>query len=274
MLKGMPAIRRTVKKATYATVFLSIIAFIIGLVIIPRILSSRIGAPPAPPIESILVESVDTVLHAETIDIIARVRNPNPRDGVPEYTVEFVLLDSADKEIGRIPKKTYLLPGSLNYIAALDVTSPPNLARVKAETTAQPNFTKLQETSDAPSFNTFLRSREIRDIGERRFEVQKGVVTNRGTLGYRDVDVTGVALDSNGKVVGVSTTFIGEFQVSDQREFTLQWPEPTTPTERVVVLPAANIYLEDNILHLRGDPNRLRESTGSSEEDPGSGEDF
>jgi len=269
MLDSMPAIRRAIKKTTYAAGFFGIITLVIAIFLIPQLLNRRNVIPPPPPVESIIIESVDTVSHGATIDIVARVRNPNPRDGVANYEVIFVLVDDEGQEIERIPRSTYLLPGSLNYIAALEVSVPANLDRVKLEIDEEPNFTKLRELSEAPVFNTFLRSRQIKNIGAQRFEVQKGVVTNRGTLGYRSIDVTGVALDSTGKVVGVSTTFIGEFQVGDQREFTLQWPEPETLTERVVVLPAANIYLEDNVLHLRGDPNRLRESSGSEEEAQG-----
>lgn len=269
----MPAIRRQIKKITYAIIYAVLLVLVLLLFIVPQISSWRGDQADSDPLPtaSILVESIDAVTHQDTVDIVARIRNPNPRDGVPRYTVVFVLVNKQGEEINRIPKQTYLLPGSLNYIATLDVPLTSALDKVKLETTEEPVFAKLSVSDAVPNFNSFLREREIRTFGADRFEIQKGLVSNRSALGYRDVDVTGVAFDAAGKVVGVSTTFIGEFQVGDQREFTLQWPAPRTPTQRVIVLPSANIYEPDNILDVVGDPDRLREPSGVSEDSAESG---
>jgi hypothetical protein len=104
-----------------------------------------------------------------------------------------------------------------------------------------------------------LRGRSRRLVsGTGAVETQKGIITNTSTLGFRRVDVTGVAFDANNKVVGIGKTFIGEFMVGEQREFTLEWPAPITPTQRVVILPTTNIFNEDNILSAQGDPGLLR----------------
>ena len=264
----MPAIRRNIKKGTYAGLFGIILVILIAFLILPqlKIWGQNIGdSGPLP--ELIKVESINAVRHGGSIDIVAQVRNPNPRDGVPDYTVTFVLLNESGDEIQRIPRDTYLLPGSLNYIAALDIELSSELDQVTVETTEQPVFNKLEESASPPSFTSFLRSRNLRKIGDQEFEVQKGIVTNRGTLGYKQVDVTGVAFNISGEVIGVSTTFIGEFKVGEQREFTLQWPAPSSETERVIVLPSANIYEEDNILEVSGDPDQLRDTPLEDEED-------
>jgi hypothetical protein len=255
----MPAIRRVIKKAVYAVLFVAIALVPVVFVTVPNILRLRRETPmPTPQAASIIVESIDTVIHDDSADIVARVRNPNPRAGVPEYTVTFVLLDAGGNELQRLHETSYLLPGSLNYIAVLGVPLSSALSKVGVETTDQPRFVALNQSASLPTFNSFLRERSTQRVGTAELEVQRGVVTNTSTLGFRRLDITGVALDTTGKVVGIGKTFVGEFAVGEQREFTIAWPTPATPTERVVILATTNIFRADNILGAQGDPNLLR----------------
>lgn len=230
------------------------------LVLFAPIFRSRQPAQPLPsaaPV-AIRVESVDTVPHPGSIDIIARVRNPNPRAGVAEFVVTFILLDAQGQEVRRIDEQTYLLPGSLNYIAALHVPLTVPITQVKVELPSQPLFSTPPAALATPTFNSFPRELTTRTIGQATIEVQKGVVANTSTAGFRQVDITGVAFDAEGKVIGIGKTFIGQFKVGEQREFTLQWPKPAAGTARVIILPAANIFQADNILRTVGDPSQLR----------------
>lgn len=256
----MLAIRRTIKKTTYAIIFGLLIAVPTTFAIVPGIVRwrQRQALPPPARPAAVQVESVDAVVHADSVDVVARIRNPNPRAGVPEFIVTFVLLDEANSEIERLQKQTYLLPGSLNYIAALDIPLSAALAQVRVETPPAPEFITLPESIAPPSFNSFLRSRTERRVGQEAVEIQKGIVTNTSTLGFQQVDVTGVAFGADGKVVGIGQTFIGKFAVGEQREFTIEWPKPTSPTERVIILPGTNIYQDENILRPAGDPSQLR----------------
>ncbi len=72
------------------------------------------------------------------------------------------------------------------------------------------------------------------------------------------MQVTGVAVDASGNVVGVGSTFVGELQPGEEREFTLQWPIPLTPTTQVIVLPTTNLFKEADIIKVIGDPALLR----------------
>ncbi|MFH1353708.1 MAG: hypothetical protein ABIH36_00280 [bacterium] len=256
----MLSLRRTVKKTTYALVFLSIIFVVLAVFIVPRLpfLHRSTGPGQLVQPESVVIESIDTVSHDDSVDIVARVRNPNPRAGIPEYTIIFVLYDEAGRELNRIKETTYLLPGSLNYLAQLEIVTSSPVARVAIETPEQPVFAAVPVSISPPTFNSFLRGRTTRPLGDKQVEIQKGIVTNTGALSWRHVDITGVAFDAEDKVVGIGKTFIGEFNVGQQREFTIEWPAPTTPTQRVIVLPATNVFKEDNILNVTGDPGLLR----------------
>lgn len=254
----MPSIRRTTKKISYAVLFAFIVILLLGWIIIPQI---DFTGPPATSDttarESLIVEGVDIVHHENSVDVVARIRNPNPRDGVPDYDVTFIFLDADNKEIDKIYEKVNLLPGSLNYVAALDVPLETTVS-VKVDMPSQPIFVTLPKTVSLPEFNSFLREIEVRTIGDQKYEIQKGLITNRGTLGYRYVDVTGIAFDSNNEVVGIGKTFLGEFAPGEQRVVTLQWPEPIRPTQRVILLPSTNIFVQDNIMPVVGDPALLR----------------
>lgn len=208
--------------------------------------------------EQIIVERVDTVVHGNTVDIAARIRNPNPRVGIPEYEVTFTLKDPNGNELQSIVRKTYILPGSLNYIAAIDVPITGQLGEVSVNIPMNPNFVPLPEHISLPTFNRFAQQRQIKTIGQRQLEEVKGTVINTSTLGFHSVEITGVALDNEDHVVGIGTTVIENLRVGQQREFTLQWPVPSRAGERIVILPATNVYREGNILPIEGDPGLLR----------------
>jgi len=256
----MLALRRSVKKALYAVIILGLLLIFIFFILFSYLDILR-RAPDAPPVihESIMIEKVDTIVHSNTVDIIARVRNPNPRAGVPEYTITFILIDTEGNETRSISEKTYLLPGSLKYIATLDIDLTSTLDKVRVEKSPEPKFVEAESQITTPSFNSFLRGRTHKTVGNRRLEVQKGIVTNTSTLGWQHVDVTGVAFDSEEKVIGIGKTFIGQLQAGEQREFTIQWPKPFADTAKVIVLPDTNIYNPDNVLPVTGDPALLRE---------------
>jgi hypothetical protein len=254
----MPAIRRTIKQLLYAIAILGAVSFFVFLVILPYFNFFQDEPIEPPPVrESIVIESVNAIPHEGTVDIVARIRNPNPRAGIPEYTLTFVLLDKEGNEIETISEKTYLLPGSLKYVAVLDIAITTELDRIRVDQPADPVF--VDSAQSIPTFNSFLRARTFKNVGNRRVEVQKGIVTNTSNLGFRRVDVSGVAFDSQDNVVGVGKTFIGELQAGEQREFTIQWPKPFADTTKVIVLPDTNIYRKDNVVPVVGDPGRLRE---------------
>ncbi len=254
----MPSIRRTIKKTSYALLFSLIIVLLLGWFIIPKLNFLRPAkTPDTIARESLVVEGVDIVHHESSVDVVARIRNPNPRDGVPDYDVSFIFLDAENKEIDEIHEKVNLLPGSLNYVSVLDIPIAETVS-VRVDMPSRPVFITLPKTASLPEFNSFLRERSIRTIGNQEYEIQKALITNRGTLGYRLVNVTGIAFDGEGKVVGIGKTFLGEFMAGEQRSVTLQWPAPVSSSQRVILLPSTNIFFQDNIMSVTGDPSLLR----------------
>lgn len=256
------AVRRVFKQASYAggclffiTAVVLAIAWLAGWSARPSSVPTPVPTPSHRPIE---VEQVSVIKHANSVDLVAQVRNPNLRAGVARYAITFVLLDPTGQEISQQEVESYLLPGALTYVTTLNVPLDRNLGRVEYILPDSPVFQPLPESISLPSFNSFARERRITNIGSTRIEEQKGIVTNSSTFDWKRVEVTGVALSTNDQIVGVGKTFVGELKVGEQREFTLQWPAPAEPTERVVILPSTNIFQEENIIEIIGDPSSLR----------------
>jgi hypothetical protein len=256
----MIAFRRIAKRILYLLLAIGLVALVVGIILF--FFWNPFRRPPVvPPVsqESVVIERVETIPHDGTIDLIARVRNPNPRAGVSNYRLTFVLLNSANQAVHTTTESTYLLPGSLKYIAVLDVAVSEPIERVRVEQPGELVFTTVDLASSQPVFSSFLRGRTIKDVGNQRMEVQVGVITNSSNFGYGKVDITGISLDAQDRVIGVGKTFVGELQAGEQREFTLQWPQPFSETAKIIVLPDTDIYHADNILPVLGDPARLRD---------------
>ncbi|MEX1997493.1 MAG: hypothetical protein WEA04_02335 [Candidatus Andersenbacteria bacterium] len=256
------AYARVVKQASYAGGFLLFLAIITGGFIViatsPTLRGPQLAPTPSALFQPIAVEQVDVVAHDGNADFIARLRNPNTRAGVVMYPVTFVVVNERGEEIRRHVETTYLLPGSLQYAVALAVPVAPRQFSVRVEVPPEPSFTELPETLELPVFGAFLRERGTRQVGNRAIEEQKGIVRNNGTFDFQRVQLTALASDAQGRVVGVGKTFLGELKVGEQREFTVQWPAPIQPTTKVVTLLSTNVFLEETIIRVIGDPSSLR----------------
>lgn len=262
--------RRIVKQIFYLASFVGVIVLVPLFFIVPNLDLNLFGDPKRNDKEEykrVVVERVDTITHGDTVDIVARIRNPNPRAGLPQYSLDFVLVDKEGNEIKTMSKETYLLPGALKYVAVLDVGIVGGLSKVRVVEPDEQRFVVNGELT-VPQFNSFLRDRRLRSVGEKREEVQKAIVANRGNLGFRRVDVVGVAFDARDKIVGVGETFIGSLHAGKQREVTLRWPKrPSDPaTAKVIILPDTNIYKKDNIISVEGDAWELRRQVDGVED--------
>lgn len=256
------ALRRLRKQITYAALYGILWLLVIGG---PIVFLSRPAPPrPAPSIAPaatpapINIQSVEVIHHADAVDVVARLHNPNAREGIAHYPVTFILFDAADVEIARVPVNSHILPGGIQYISALNIPVARPASRVVLDTPPEPDYTNLSSTITLPSFSTSLLDRAERFIGGQKIIEQKGLVTNTSTLSWQHVEVTALAFSQAGQAIGVGTTFVGRLTAGEQREFTIQWPASPTPIARVVTHATTNIFKEDNIIRAVGDPALLR----------------
>lgn len=214
---------------------------------------------PASSYKPIAVEQVATVSHGSTLDVVARLRNVNVQAGVESYPVNFIISDTNGQEVARRHEVTYLLPGSLQYVVALNMPVSPGQVQVRVEVPPDPVWQELPDGIRPPEFGSFLRGvPEQRTVGAATIEQQKGIATNSGSYDLQRVEVVALAVDAQKNVVGIGKTFVGELKVGERREFTVQWPAPAVPTADVVTSLSANVFQEENVIRIIGDPSTLR----------------
>lgn len=259
---------RTKKKITYGAIYVVVFFAVIALVTIPGRGPSTTPTPsPTSMFIPIDIEQVTVIPHAiqansptRTVDIVASLKNSNLRAGVSNYPLKITLLDTSGNEIITTQETTYILPGARHFITALGVSFPVDSRLGRAEITPPENvqFISLPDQLEPPRFNLFLRDRTEKTIGNQVIEEQTGIVTNTSTLDWERVEVTAIGRDATGSTVAAGRTFVGRLAVGEQREFTLQWPRPSSPVIQVIALPSTNMFNEDNIVDIIGDPATLR----------------
>lgn len=263
------ALHRTIKKAVYAAGFLAVVSGITTYIVLQflPVREATITTNTEPTYVPIVLENVVVIPHiakpgpkGRTIDVVARLQNKNSRAGTGSYPIIFTVKDNAGGMIGRFTQEAYVLPGGLQYVVALDVPMPAGKTFGNVEVTPPVSIklTPLPDDVRLPEFSVFLRDRTSPSSGIYKLEQQTGIVTNNSTFDWEKVEVIGVALDGKGAIIGVGKTFVGKLLIGEQREFTLQWPFPEGQTSRVVVLATTNIYSDANIVHIIGDPGKLR----------------
>lgn len=256
----MPVVYRLIKQLLYGAFYLVLLGILVVSLAIPlRRLIVPAGPSPTPqPLpERLLIEQATAVRHGSTVDLVARLRNPNLEFGIQSVTGTFRLLTNDGREISRHPVTTYLLPGTLQYLVALDV--PVNQPFTHLDVSLdQPQTAVIPKTLTLPTFATFLRERTRFTSGAREIEQQTGILRNTSSLDWERIEIIGLALDERGVIIGVSRTFLDALASGSQLEFTLQWPAPARSTHRVVLWPTTNIFEETNIIKVIGDPASLR----------------
>lgn len=253
--------QRLRKQLAYATLYVAVFCGMLigGTALLVSLPSSPTPTPaPTPSFLPVTFERIDVVNHDRTVDVIARVHNPNPRAGIVEYPVTFIFFNEAGQEMHREDRSPYILPGSVQYITLLSVPVNQPVKRVVVDNPATPKFIALPPNLDLPSFNTFVRERAPKQIGGQSVEELKGVITNTSTFDWQRVEVIAVGLDASGQAVGVGTTFVGTLRVGENREFTIQWPTPVVPVQQVVTIATTNPFEADSIIRVIGDPAQLR----------------
>ena len=263
--------RRVVKQAVYGGIYLIIAVVVIvgGVRLWNNAGSPAVSATPTPfavKYQEIVIEDLQVINHptttlgiGNTIDVVMRLKNPNAAAGIIEYPVEFMLKDSSGNTITSKKESTYILPGAVQYVLALGVPiGNASVSRVEVVTPQNPEYVDITADIPLPRFSSFARSRSNRSIGDTVVEEQLGTIKNDSTVDWHKVEMVAIALTAENKVVGAGKTFVGDLRVGEQRDFTIQWPATSASTAKVLLVPSTNIFEEENILRMIGNPESLR----------------
>ena len=213
----------------------------------------------------VTLESLDVVQHPvrpgieNSLDIAARLRNPNPTSGTTKYPVVFTIKNRLGIEVKKVTAPSYILPGAIQYVMALNVgLGQEVVGNVDASLPSDVTFRQLPPGTQPPTFSAFARERRDRQIGDSHIQDQFGIVKNTSTFAWEKVEVYVVGQSSEGKVVAIGKTFVGALKVGEEREFSVQWPRPSEAIDRVLILPSTNMFQEDNITQTVGRPELLQ----------------
>jgi hypothetical protein len=260
-------LQRTKKQIAYGTGFAVVLVGILGVLIngVSRSESAENTPVQVSNLIPVKLETLDSIRHQErpgvenTIDIVARLRNPNAGAGISKYTVMFIVKDASGQEIKRVPVETYILPGAIQYVMALNVpVGVSQVATIDADLPTNPTFIPLGTNTNPPTFSAFARERKSSTVGEVTSDEQTGIVKNTSTFAWEKVEVYVVALNNQSKVIAAGKTFLGALTVGEEREFTVAWPKPQETIERVIILPSTNMFQEENAIRAIGNPGLLQ----------------
>lgn len=260
---------RRIKQGLYAgSLALSILIFFFLLVPFSvRLFQEKPPVVTPSPYQPIKLDQEAIIVHqradgTRSVDMVAQLRNPNPRAGVSSYTVTFKVFDASGNEIVSQEEKTHLLPGALQYVATLDARLPNQVAVGRFQTLLPPvgdiEFSQLPDGLNPPEFQTLLQARTTGEEAGRGIERQLGLVTNASTFDWQKVEVVAVGLNGSGQIVAVGKTFLGRLLVGEQRQFTVNWPTPAEPIRNVVALPSTDMFNEENLVETLGNSGTLR----------------
>jgi hypothetical protein len=187
----------------------------------------------------VIIENPDEASY----DIFARMVNVDTEWGVSEldYTIE--LLSASGDVVGTRVGQTYILPQTRKALAEINI--PASVKPVSLRIDFNP--VKVQKLQD---FGTI----DFAVTGTRYFEFNNGgrvsgTFINNSPFGFDTIDVVVVLFDRNQNVVGVNRTVIGQVLSSQQRDFTLTWPEYQGEGIQVVVEPSVDVFSSSNFLN-------------------------
>lgn len=255
--------RRTVKQASYAGGCLVFLAVgITGVWLLVRAPRQATVPTPTPTVayQAIVVEQVASVRHGGVVDVVVRLRNNNAHVGVAALPLTVVVEDANSQELSRQDTTTYVMPGSLQYVALVNLPVSAGEYTVRVELPANTAFQELPSGIRAPLLTAFRRGPlETKIAGGGAFQQQKGIASNgNNSYGMQRVEVVAIALDAQRNVIGIGKTFVGELKVGEQREFTVGWPESAQAVADIILSPSANVFEPDNIIEVVGDPGAIR----------------
>lgn len=260
-------IQRTRKQITYAAGALIVIGLLltgINIISTGSNPATTASATPTPAFLPVTVEENTIIRHAvpegiaETVDIVTRLKNPNASAGVKSYPVTFILYQPNGEVLKQHIEETYILPGSLQYVMAINVSLERKpLGRVEVQLPSSPALIMLPTTVSQPSLSTFMRGRSEQHIGTQVLEEQVGIVKNASTFSWQTVDVSVVGLSVAGQVIAAGKTSLGALQAGEEREFNILWPKPKEAISRTIALPSTNLYRDENFIRTIGDPALL-----------------
>jgi len=188
-------------------------------------------------------------------DVLAHLENPNATYGASRVDYVLTVTDAQDKELAVRRGTTYVNPAQPRYLLfALSGLAgvPAKGALVFAPTDVTWAALSVEAAGDVQfavrgdQFTTSSTS--------ARFEATVG---NLSKFNFDTLDITVLAYDSTGKIVGANTTIQRTVVSGEQRGFQVQWPFPLPGAVRAQAIVTTNVFANDNFIRTYGAPGSV-----------------
>lgn len=172
-------------------------------------------------------------------DVAAEVENQNEVLSAKKLEYEFTLFDAIGPVAIRRGRTFLFAQERLHLIeVGLGTTREPTRVEVKI-------LKADWELRQDPKPNILVERRDylVEEADNRRKSVVEAVISNRATLGFKEVEARVVLLDRNENLVGANRVIIENFLAGERRAVRFFWPEEL-PGEAatIIVEPRVNVF--------------------------------
>jgi hypothetical protein len=186
-------------------------------------------------------------------DVVAKIKNPNPNHGSGYLPYVFEFYDSKDQLIGQSQGVDFILPNQTKYLLNIKASAPDNVAKVKISfKNKEINWQKLKEDYQPPQLTITQKKYLILDK-PGIFSQLSGVVVNKSSFDFNEVDIDVLLFDSQGQLVGLNATKVNALLAGQERYFIVSWFNRTKNDANIFETEAeTNIFNSDNFINKYG----------------------
>lgn len=201
--------------------------------------------------EDLIILYKDFLLTTENnYDLVVKIKNPNTDWGVESINYVFELYDSANQLIGSQQGKSYILPQETRYIIEQKISLQKPISKIELKLN-NISWKKLTQVSD---LGLRVKNTEYQ-ILEDGSNLLAGTVENKSSYDLDTIEIAGVLLDGNNKIIAAGKTSMNTVLRNEGRGFEILWPYPIA--QETVSFDAkayTNIFLNENFIKTQGEP--------------------
>lgn len=156
-----------------------------------------------------------------TIDVVAKVANPNYLTGASSFAYEFVLKDAAGSVLASSQGKNFILPAETKYVAEIGMR--PNVQGAVASAELEIIQPQWKELTDLGNPQLEINNRRLEKNAAGMGSEFSGVIRNSSAYDLDLVSVIVVVRDQYGKVLGINQTRKEDILAKQERQFLVTW---------------------------------------------------
>lgn len=173
-------------------------------------------------LKEIEVLSTDAILNqSDFYDLVAQIKNPNQNYGSNQVPYQFKVYDSNNSLITNYSDSTYILPNQTKYIIQTKIRISRSFDRIEFSF-GQIEWEKLVDYQ-MPQLAVQQKEYRLLDAQETGFSQARGVLVNKSSFDFEQVNVDILLFDSFNQLVGLNVTEIRTLLSGQERDFFATW---------------------------------------------------